>query len=163
MGHRFITRSPEDLEAELGPIRELAGRIDEDAVGVIFPEGTFFTEARKERIVTSLEQRDPRHADQARAMEYVLPPRPAGTLALLDGAPDADVIVFGHVGFEQFGSIGRILANSGNGQGVILKAWRFDRAEVPEDEAERIDWLFDRWSDLDRWIATQHHPIGQSE
>ena len=49
MGHVFVTRSPKDLDAELEPIRHLATRIDENSVGLIFPEGTFFNETRKAR------------------------------------------------------------------------------------------------------------------
>lgn len=159
MGHRFVTRAPADLEAELRPIRELGGRLDDDTVAIIFPEGTFFTEERKARIVETLEHRDPEHVEAARAMRYLLPPRPAGTLALLDGAPEADVIVLGHVGFEPFGTIGRILGQIGTPHMVRLHGWRIPRSEIPDDPDGRIDWLFDTWTMLDQWIADQHEMI----
>ncbi len=156
MGHRFVTRSPKDLEAELAPIRQLGSRVDDDSVAVIFPEGTFFTEERKAKIVSRLEKRDPEHADAARHMRHLLPPRPAGTLALLDGAPDADIIILGHVGFEPFGTIGKIFGGIGAEHPVRVAAWRHPRSTVPTDEAGRIDWLFDRWLELDEWIDEQH-------
>jgi hypothetical protein len=76
---------------------------------------------------------------------------------LLDGAPDADVVILGHVGFEPFGSIPEILRNLGGTHSVRVRAWRFARAEVPVEHAARIDWLFDRWLELDAWIEDQHH------
>ena len=156
MTHRFVTRSPKDLDAELEPIRDLATGIDEHSIAVIFPEGTFFTERRKQKIVVSLERRSPNHADVARQMQYMLAPRPGGTMALLDGAPDADVIIFGHAGFERFGSIREILASIGTPTLVTMRAWRIPRSELPTDRDERIDWLFDRWLELDEWVASIH-------
>jgi 1-acyl-sn-glycerol-3-phosphate acyltransferase len=156
MGHRFVTRSPQNLETELEPIRALAGRLDDSTIAVIFPEGTFFTEARKDKIIKSIENKDPGHADQARALKHLLPPRPGGTLALLEGAPDADIIVFGHAGFEHYGSIPMILKNIGRGNEVHFHAWRISRNDVPLDRDERIDWLFSVWAELDAWIDTKH-------
>lgn len=156
--HRFITRAPQNLDVELERIRELGAYIDEHSAGVIFPEGTFFTEKRKRQIVASLERRDPGHADAARSMNYLLPPRPGGTLALLDGAPRADVVILGHVGFEPFGSIPEIFRNTGGRHIVRVCGWRIPRSEVPEGREDRIDWLFDRWVELDRWIDSQHRP-----
>ena len=158
MGHVFVTRSPADLESELEPIRALASRIDGSSVGVIFPEGTFFSETRRLRALASIENANPEHLAQAEKLQYLLPPRPAGTLALLDGAPNADVIMLGHVGFEPFGTIKDILLNMGAHHRVSVRAWRFDRSTVPTDASEQVSWLFDRWIEMDTWIAT-HHPL----
>lgn len=156
MGHVFVNRSPNDLSAELEPIRSLAARIDEDTVGVIFPEGTFFNEKRKARAIRALEKRDPIHVEAAKRMQYLLPPRPAGTLALLDGAPDADLIVLGHIGFEPFGTIKQILSGIGGEHGVVIRAWRYARNTIPTDPTAQIDWLYERWAEMDEWIASQH-------
>lgn len=161
MRHRFVTRAPQDLEAELAPIRELGARVDDRTAAVIFPEGTFFTEVRKERIVASLEKREPHLAEKARNMNHLLAPRPAGTLALLDGAKDADIIIFGHAGFEPFGTIGSIIKNLGPKRQIVVNAWRHPRASIPTSHDELTDWLFDRWGEMDRWIANQQ-PLGSS-
>jgi len=158
MGHVFITRSPKDLEAELAPIRDLGERIDNQSVGVIFPEGTFFNETRKARALKSIARRNPERLAQSETLDYLLPPRPAGTIAFLDGAPDADIIVLGHVGFEPFGTIREIFANMGAVHEIAVKAWRFPRSEIPSEHDEFISWLLDRWNELDDWIAT-HHPL----
>lgn len=160
MGHVFVTRAPQDLDAVLEPIRHLAARIDENSVGVIFPEGTFFNESRKAWAIAALEERDPKHVNAAKQMQYLLPPHPAGTLALLEGAPDADVIMLGHAGFEPFGTIGQILASLGADHGVAVRAWRFPRSTIPTDPASQIDWLFDRWVEMDAWICSYHQRAG---
>lgn len=162
MGHVFVNRSPKDLDAELDPIRALAARLDDQSVGVIFPEGTFFNEKRKARAIRSLEKRDPERAARAQRMQYLLPPRPAGTLAMFEGAPDADVIVLGHAGFEAFSSIKQILANVGGEHGVVVRAWRFARNTIPTDPSAQIDWLYERWSEMDDWIS-DHHLLGSPQ
>jgi 1-acyl-sn-glycerol-3-phosphate acyltransferase len=158
MGHVFLNRAAKDLESELGPIRELGKRIDENSVGVIFPEGTFFNEVRKARALASIERKDPDRADVAAKMQYVLPPHPAGMLAFMEGAPDADIIVLGHVGFEPFGTMRDILANLGAEHNIVVRAWRFARSSVPDDPKAQIEWLFDRWLEMDEWVAS-HHPL----
>ncbi len=158
MGHVFVDRAPESLEDELTPIRQLGQRIDDGSVGVIFPEGTFFNEKRKARAVEYLRKINNRHAKIAENLQFLLPPRPAGTLALLEGAPEADVIMLGHVGFEAFGTIGDIIDNLGANERIKLRAWRFPREEVPEDPDQQIDWLFDRWTEMDTWVAA-NQPI----
>lgn len=157
--HRFVTRAPENLDAELEAIRELAGYVDESSAAVIFPEGTFFSERRKQQIVRSLDRKGSRHVEAARSMQYLLPPRPGGTLSLLEGAPHADVIILGHSGFEAFGSIRDILRNLGGAHRVHISAWRIRRTEVPTEREARIDWLFERWLELDRWVAAQHREV----
>ena len=114
---------------------------------------TFFNEKRKARAVASLRKRNEHHADIAENLQYLLPPRPAGTLAMLEGAPEADIIMFGHVGFEAFGTIGDILDNLGSNDRIVMRAWRFPREEVPSDPDDQIDWLFERWTEMDAWIA----------
>ena len=156
MGHVFVSRTSKDLEGELEPIRQLAGRIDDNSVGVIFPEGTFFSEKRKARALKSIAKRNPERLSLAERLQYVLPPRPGGTLALLEGAPDADVIVLGHVGFEPFGSIGQIIANAGSQHSIHIRAWRFARDTIPTDVDAQVQWLFERWAELDEWIASKH-------
>jgi len=125
-------------------------------VGGISPEGTVFNPKRKTRAIRTLKERDPANVEVAESMQFLLPPRPAGTLALLEWAPDADVIVLGHVGFEPFGTIKQILANIGNEHGVVIRAWRFARNTIPTDPTAQIDWLYERWTEMDEWIASQH-------
>lgn len=159
MQHVFVKRGSSDLESGLRPIRELAARIDDSSAGVIFPEGTFFTEKRFARALKAIERRSPERFDAAKKLRHLLPPRPAGTLAMLEGAPEADIVMLGHVGVEPFGSLGQIIENIGDDRRRLrLKAWRFERSLVPTDPDEQIQWLYDRWLEMDEWIES-HHPL----
>ncbi len=159
MKHVFVKRVSQDIEAGLRPIRELAARIDEKSTAVIFPEGTFFNQKRLERALNSIERRNPDRLELARKLRHLLPPRPAGTLAMLEAAPNADVIMVGHVGVEPFDGIPKIIANIGDTRRRLrIKAWRYERSTIPKEPEEQIHWLFERWVEMDEWIDS-HHPL----
>ncbi|MEM7095826.1 MAG: 1-acyl-sn-glycerol-3-phosphate acyltransferase, partial [Actinomycetota bacterium] len=89
IGHRFptrfIRRTPDEDSHELVEIEQLGTHLDGRSAAVIFPEGTFRNPARFERAIDRLRRRSPEIADRAAALRHVLPPRPAGTRALLRG------------------------------------------------------------------------------
>ena len=33
-----------------------------------------------------------------------------------------------------------------------MKVWRYDRAEVPADDDDRLAWLYEKWAVMDDWI-----------
>ena len=105
----FIDRAPGPDSPVLRRLEDLASGTDERSVSVIFPEGTFHTPERLDRAATRLGATRPDLEPLARTLRYMLPPRPSGTLALLRGAPDADIVLMGHVGLEGFGSMKEIL------------------------------------------------------
>lgn len=156
--NHFVDRAPDDNTDELAAIAALAHGIARRQAAVIFPEGTFRTTERHDRAVERLRRRDPVLADRAARLQHVLPPRPAGTFALLDAAPQAEVLVLGHVGFEPFSSLAEILANVPFRNPVRVRMWTFERASVPDDHDERVRWLFERWEHLDAWVLDQHAP-----
>ena len=66
------------------------------------PEGGDWTPTRHRLAVAALRRRGRRaEAAQAVRMPHVLPPKPAGTLAALTAAPDADVVIFTHTGHDE--------------------------------------------------------------
>ena len=68
-------------------VEQLAAEMSDTGTCVIFPEGTFRTQERHERAIERLRGSRKDLADKASGLRYVLPPRPAGTLALMRGAP----------------------------------------------------------------------------
>ena len=84
-----------------------------------------------------------------RGLQHLLPPRPAGSGALLAGAPDADVVVLGHIGFEGLDTFGGILAAIPRRKPVQAWLRRFPRSEVPSDDAAFTVWLDEAWLRLD--------------
>jgi hypothetical protein len=82
----------------------------------------------------------------------VLPPRLGGPLGLLDAAPAADILFCAHVGFEGIQSFHEFLRGGLVNRTVEVVYWRVPAAEVPRDRDARIDWLFDWWGRIDRWV-----------
>jgi hypothetical protein len=72
--------------------------------------------------------------------------------ALLDGAPDADVVVVAHHGFDGLRLISDIWRGGLVGLVVRVRVTRVTRSTVPEAGAARADWLYDLWQDVDDWL-----------
>jgi hypothetical protein len=157
-GHRlpnhFINRSGSDPAAEIADLERLGSGMGDDEVAVIFPEGGLFTPERRERALRHVEATDSARAPTARRLHHLLLPRPSGTLALLRAAPDADVLVIGHQGFEPLGSLKRLWRTLPLVEPVRLRVERHDRASVPLDDPGRVAWLDEQWLTMDRWLAT---------
>ncbi len=156
-GHRlpnyFVDREPTERDTDdVRAIQALAAGLGSGDAGVIFPEGTFYTPARQQRAIARVAERDAAHAHRAAALRYLLPPRPGGTIAMLEGAPEADVVVIAHRGFEVFDSFRTIVGNVPIVEPVQVEMWRVERREIPDGEAARVDWLYDQWERVDRWI-----------
>ena len=150
--HVFVDRSPAPDSPLTDRIRELARGVDDDTVTVIFPEGTFYTPERLDRAANRIAETRPDLESAVRSLEYLLPPRPAGTHALMEGAPSADLVLVAHEGMEAFGDLRAIRANIPLADPVRVRLWRIARDDVPEDEDEFVTWLMDQWIDMDQWI-----------
>ena len=122
---------------------------------VIFPEGTFFTPARLEKAATRLASTRPELEGKARQLTKILPPRPAGFLALLRGSPGADIVLIANVGLENGGGMSELLAKIDHPTALRMHAWRYPRVEVPRDSDDAVAWLLDRWIEMDQWIVDQ--------
>ncbi len=155
----WIDRSPEPGSEMLRELAELGTGIGPGEVAVIFPESTFFTPERRERALERLAQTRPDLAQRAGELRRLLPPRPAGTLALLEAAPDADVVIGANVGLEHGGSLAEIARRIPERVTIRMHMWRYPRAALPHDADRVAEWLLDRWLDMDRWIAEQTEPL----
>ena len=97
-------------------------------------------------------------ADRLGALAHLLPPRTAGTRALLAAAPEADVVVGWHVGFEGLDTFGGILeALSGPRRDVHIEFRRVARTEVPGND-DFTEWLDRAWLELDGEVYTGLSP-----
>lgn len=146
--NRFVDPRGGDTEIE---IAEMARALGGTAALVIFPEGSNFTAQRRLRGIERLEQAG--HAEKAqwaRGMEHVSPPRPGGALAAIEGAPEADVVIMGHVGVPTGpGEVWRLLPER---QTVEVRLWHEPAGAIPVDRDQQIDWLFGWWGNLDAWV-----------
>ncbi len=153
LDNHFISRRGADSDAETASLNAMARRVRPSAALVIFPEGTYATPGRRRRIRGSLERRGSAELVQlADELRHLLPPKPAGALALLAGQPSFDVVVLGHVGLEGVSELRGLRRRLPLAEPVTVRWWHHRRADLPTGEAELIAWLNDRWRTLDRWI-----------
>ena len=143
----------QDVAAAVG--RLAAGLGDEDAL-LILPEGANFSAQRRVRAIDKLRSLG-RHGQARRAegMAHVLPPRPGGVQAALAAAPYADVVFVAHTGLERFSSPMDLWR--GLPMDTVLRLrWDFVAAQdVPRDPERQVEWLYDRWAQVDAWIGAR--------
>jgi hypothetical protein len=97
-------------------------------------------------------------AQQAEAMTHVLAPQPGGVLAALDAAPEADVLLVAHTGLDHLDSVGDIWRELPMDKRLLMGWWRVPRSEIPADRDGQVAWLFERWRQIDGWVA-EHRPV----
>jgi 1-acyl-sn-glycerol-3-phosphate acyltransferase len=147
----FVRRGTGEAQ-EVERVRALArGLGDGDGV-LIYPEGTRFTAERRDRAIARIRARDTRVAARAERLRHLLPPRLGGVGALLDGEPEADVVVIAHHGFDGLRVISDIWRGGLVGLVVRVRITRVPRAGVPATSAARTEWLYDLWQDVDDWL-----------
>jgi 1-acyl-sn-glycerol-3-phosphate acyltransferase len=146
--NHFVDRAATDSGAELDALRALTSDMGADTCAVIFPEGTRANPKKRARALEKIGERDPARAEHLGGLEHLNPPRPAGSAALLEGVPGADVVVAWHTGFDGMDTFGGIMRNIPplSGRTIRYVARRVARSEVPSGEA------FTRWLD-DTWLA----------
>jgi 1-acyl-sn-glycerol-3-phosphate acyltransferase len=149
----FVRRASGDPGAELDQMRRLASNLGPDDGLLIYPEGTRWTADKLARAKAIIAERQPEIAPLAQRLQYLLPPRLGGVLALLDSAHGVDVVVFGHVGLDGFQYMSDIWSGGLVDTTVHIKFWRFPASAVPSNVDGRIAWLYERWQELDDWIG----------
>lgn len=150
----FVARDGKRGEAEIRAVAGLAALLTPSRAVLLYPEGTRFSEAKRLRAAASLRERG--HAElasQADRMRHVLPPKLGGSLALLDAAPDVDVVFVAHTGFEGAASLASFWGGALVGKTIRVRLERVRAAAIPSDN--RDAWLFQRWLELDAWVASQ--------
>jgi len=147
----FVRRGTGEA-VELERVHSLARGLEPDEGVLIYPEGTRFTAERRARALARIAERDPGLAARAERLRHLLPPRLGGVGALLDGAPDADVLLVAHHGFDGLRSVSDIWRGGLVDLLVRVRIARVPRSAVPAGRAERADWLYDLWQGIDDWL-----------
>lgn len=152
----FLNRRSRDTAAELANIRALATGIGERDGVVIWPEGTRYTTSKWQYALAQMKERGvaPDIIQKAASMTHVMPPRPAGSLALLEGAPAADVVFCAHVGLDGLSTVNDVFSGDLVGKKVQVKFWRVPRSQVPQDRHAQTLWLMEQWQAVDQYVAT---------
>lgn len=151
----FVDRESPDSRAEIARVCELARTMGRSDGILIYPEGTRFTPAKRERALARLSETNPELRRRALSLRHVLPPKLGGPLGLIDANPEADVLIVAHVGLDGLARVRHLWDPSLVGREIRVKLWRVDHDRIPNDPAERAEWLFDEWARVDDWIAEQ--------
>ncbi|MFZ4718585.1 MAG: lysophospholipid acyltransferase family protein [Ilumatobacteraceae bacterium] len=158
--NHFLDREAPDSAVELAKLTALSSGLRADEIAVIFPEGTRSAPKKRARALEKIAERDPERAERLAGLQHLLPPRPAGSLALIDGCPAADVVIAWHVGFDGLDTFGGILRHLARRPAPVrFHARRVPRADVPTGDAY-TRWLDDQWVRADADVHLLLHPEG---
>ena len=148
----FVDRSAGRSRGEIEAVARLARDLDARSAALIFPEGTRFTGERLAgRLEALRDGKQERLLAIASGFRHVLPPKLGGTLALLEAAPGVDLLLLEHTGFEAAESFADFWGGGLVGCSVRVRLRRFPAASIPA--SGRDLWLFERWAEMDDWIA----------
>jgi 1-acyl-sn-glycerol-3-phosphate acyltransferase len=150
----FVRRGSDARDKEIALLRQLAMAVTERDGVLLFPEGTRFSPAKRERALAHLaDTKQFARLERAKRLQYVLPPRCGGALALLETRPDVDVAFLAHVGFEGTATLNDIWSGKLIGRTIRLCFWRVASAEIPQTAEGRVEWLDAQWERIDAWTS----------
>ena len=153
LGHVFVDRGSDDSQREIARVQALSRDLSARDGVLIYPEGTRFSEARRVRVLERLAREgDAKQLEYARSLHGVLPPRPGGTLGLLEAAPACDVVVCVHTGFEGAATLAQIWRGELLHGTIRVRFQRIPRAAIPAGRDARIAWLRTSGSRVDAWV-----------
>lgn len=153
----FVQRGSGDSAREVAAVERLLDHLGPTDGVLIYPEGTRFSPAKRDRFVDRLRgAAPPRLLAMAQSLRHTLPPRLAGPLGLLAKNPGLDAVFCAHTGFEGAASFRDLLAGSLIDQHVRVSFWRIPYAAIPTDPAAQGEWLYEQWQRIDDWIDAAH-------
>jgi 1-acyl-sn-glycerol-3-phosphate acyltransferase len=156
----FIDRTAGSA-SEVEALKLLATGLDSNEGILIFPEGTRYSEKKRLWYTRKVAREGGVVGEMASRLRRVLPPRPSGTLAILE-ATTADVVVLAHRGLEGLATVRDIWSGGMVGSRISVHMWRIRRGEIPIDRRERVEWLYRIWSEVDNWVVSKEPVVGES-
>lgn len=148
----FVARTGKRAEAEIRAVAGLAEQLAPDRGVLIYPEGTRFSERKRQQVIETARARGHEElAQRAESLRHVLPPKLGGPLALLDAAPGVDVAFVAHTGFEGAATFASLWHGSLVGKTIRVRITRVAAGTIPAEG--RDAWLFQRWAELDAWVG----------
>ena len=150
----FADRSSTNTAKEVEGIKALARDLPASTGVLIYPEGTRFSAAKRAALLTRLEEKgDTETLARARGWQNVLPPKPAGALALFESNPRRDLVLCAHTGFEGSADFARLLNGSWLDTRVRMRFWRVPYAEIPQSPEDQRTFLYDLWDRMSLEVA----------
>jgi 1-acyl-sn-glycerol-3-phosphate acyltransferase len=150
----FVRRGSVDTPGDLARVQTLVERLGTDDGVVLFPEGTRFTQEKRDTLIARRDADGPReHLERDRKLQCLMPPRTGGLLALFARDPGTDVIIMAHTGLEGSVRIPDLWGGALIGRTLRVEFWRVPWSTIPAGREERVDWIYAQWERLDGWVA----------
>jgi len=149
----YFVRRDTGEEIERERIGQLASGMGSEDGFLLYPEGTRFTAERRQRALEKIGERDPQRAARLEPIEYMLPPKVGGLLAVLEQAPEADVVLMIHQGFDGLRLISDIWGGALVGRVINVRFTRVPHDQIPPARDDQVAWLDELWLEADRWVA----------
>lgn len=147
--NHFATRDARDHEREIAAVRALKVGLGPKEGVVLYPEGTRFSVAKRDRALAKL---DPALRERAGKLRHLMPLRLGGSLAVLSTPPVCDLLLLGHHGLAGFSSIRDIWAGKLIGTTIRLRFFRISAAKIPAKKDQQVSFLYDAWEQIDQWL-----------
>lgn len=151
----YFVRRDTGEQVERQRIGELARAMGSEDGLLLYPEGTRFTAERRQRALEQIAERDQARAARLEPIEYLLPPKVGGLLAVLEQAPQADVVLLIHQGFDGLRLISDIWGGALVNRTINVRFTRIANDEIPSSREQQVEWLDGLWLEADRWVAAK--------
>jgi 1-acyl-sn-glycerol-3-phosphate acyltransferase len=150
----FVDRSGQDSERARQGVAALVANLAPDEGVLIYPEGTRFSRARHQALMSRYADAPAMLAQLARWPD-LLPPRLGGTMALLAANPGRDLVFCAHTGFEGSSHFSTLVNGAWRGARVRIHFWRVPFADVPSDRDSQVAFIQAQWDRMQAWITAQ--------
>lgn len=125
----------------------------DDAINV-YPEGARYSVRARERQLERLgASGDAVALARAQSLQRTLLPRSGAVVAILERAPQLDVVLLAHHGLERANGLGDLARGALLDARVCVRLWRIPAEVIARDDVEA--WLFEQWSRIDAWLLEQ--------
>jgi 1-acyl-sn-glycerol-3-phosphate acyltransferase len=152
IGSLFVRRGSTHAAEEIDTVGAMAEALEPGDALIIYPEGTRFSEAKRQRALERAGRLEPELQAIARGLRHVLPPRLGGPLALLERNRAADVIFCAHAGYEGAATMADLFSGRAIGLRIVVSFRRVPYEAIPRSRAEQAAWLFAEWARMDEWV-----------
>lgn len=150
----FVSRMPDEGAQDVDAVATLVRDLGPSDGVVIYPEGTRFTETKRQRLLDKARDRgDTTLEKRTEALRHTLPPRLGGALALLGHNPGADVVFCAHTGLERMGTFWDLVDGRAIGNTIRIALWRIPYEQIPIATTEQIAWLHEQWRRIDDFVG----------
>ena len=148
----FVDRGSDDPEFEIEKVLALGNDLGDNEAVVMYPEGTRFSEAKRERLLEKF-QDDEEMLRISTELENTLPPLREGGVKLLESTPDADVVFIAHRGVDDAAAMSDLITGGLTKAHVEIKMWRVPAASVPRTKEDVRKFFVDHWKKIDKFVG----------